>query len=402
MASARVAVPLVMGVAAAAFIADALYGPKAKQNATVTGSIAPLTVVTPTATGAPAASTSQAMPPLSMLSPSDALQTKSLTPGQQAMRDTAIRIGLPSDHNVRFLEGYAASLNFERRIPNWVLEKIVTPPSPPSSGASGGSRTESKFYSDPSVPEMFRASTSDYNDKHGTSRGHLAPAQFHKNSQNEMNETFNLSANIVPQDMTMNACDWYRLESMTKKLAKQYPKGLYVVTGPMFVPTMSPVDPGRRVVSYEVIGEHNVAVPTHLFKAFFGEADDGKKEVAAFVLPNAPIPDESSLVTYQVPLSFVERTTGLQLFAGAAGIDASRAAYQVVDMCRRKKCEGSYGSFSKGNRAVGRIRAASSAAQAQQAFNDAVKAGDGDAAALERELKHKLTELSARKMMTPK
>ena len=383
------------------FAADAYYGPQKSRG----GSSPPFVGQT----GSANAAARSPQPPTSPPSPLG-LSNNSSTPSSASLSSSkhasinalAVHIGLPSNDNVRVMEGYVASVNYERRIPNWVLERIPGGNLNPSGGGTtttAVSRSESKFYSDESVPEMFRATNQDYSDKYGSSRGHLAAAQFHKlGTQNEMNETFNLSTNIVPQDMTLNACDWFRLETMTKKLAKQFPNsGLYVVTGPMFVPMYSATEPGKRVVSYEVIGERNVAVPTHLFKAFLGVGDDGRNEVAAFVLPNGPIADEAPLTTFQVPLSYIERVTGLQLFAGPGGLDSSRP-HLAVDMCKRKKCDGSYGSFSKANRALGRIRAASTVKQAQSAFDEATKNGDADAAACERELKHKIAALKAKSL----
>ena len=208
--------------------------------------------------------------------------------------------GLPGTENVRAMEGYFTSMNYERRIPNWVLERFI----PSVQGEPKGKRGGSKFYSDESVPLAIRPRTEDYSHQRGLSRGHLAPAQFHKHSQTEMNETFNLSANIVPQDMTCNACDWYRVESMTKKLVKEFPLGLWVLTGPMFVPQQS-VDGARRV-SYQVIGERDVAVPSHLFKCLLGGRKTAPPTWHALRCRTHQS-KEMPLSSFQVPPSYVER-----------------------------------------------------------------------------------------------
>jgi DNA/RNA endonuclease G (NUC1) len=292
------------------------------------------------------------------------------------------RYGLPSNGNLRRMEGFVASVNYERRIPNWVMEHLE-----PSPRKGDGSREGSQFFPDSSVPEMFRATNSDYSVP-GLSRGHLAAAQFHKRTQTEMNETFNLSVNIIPQDMTVNGCDWYRLESMTKKLSREF-DGLWVVSGPMFVPKHSLEAPGERIVQYSVIGEHDVAVPTHLFKCLLGVTGQGTKGSACFVLPNAPIVEERPLTQFKVDPSFVERVTGLQLFPALGGLN-SRTTY---DMCSRHKCEGSYGSFSKSYRNVGRIRSAKSAEEATRVFQSIVASGTVDAN-VEKELTIKLQQFA--------
>lgn len=309
--------------------------------------------------------------------------------------DAIAAYGLPSQQNVVRMRGYMSSVNYERRIPNWVMERIEYRPAKKKSSENDKdavSRDGCKFYSDESVPEMFRATTSDYN-RRGLSRGHMAPAQFHKASQEEMCETFNLQTNIVPQDMTMNACDWYRLESMTKKLAKEFEKGLWVLSGPLFVPNYD-VSTGKRVVQYEVVGSHDVAVPTHLFKCLLGVKEDNRKYVSCFVMPNEPIPEERPLINYQVPPSYVERTAGLFVFPKATG-GASWGASPPMDMCRKFTCEGSYAAFSKSFRNVGRLRAAASEAEVKRIYIQLFSDGAVDAA-VEKELKAKLQELGVK------
>ncbi|CUG87734.1 endonuclease G, putative [Bodo saltans] len=309
--------------------------------------------------------------------------------------------GLPSNVNLVRARGYISSLNHERRIPNWVMERI--PHTKPKSkkdadsaaagddngGKAAVSRTESKFYSDETVPEMFRSTNADYN-KRGLSRGHLAPAQFHKNSQEEMNETFNLSANIVPQDMTMNACDWYRLESMTKKLSKEFEKGLWVVSGPLFVPILD-MKSGKNMVSYEVVGTHNVAVPTHMFKCLLGVKEDNKKYLGCFVMPNEPITEEQPLTQYSVPSTYVERVAGIRIFPEASR-GTGWGATAPADLCRNFECKGSYAAFSKSFRQVGRVRAATTEGQVKLVYAQLYQEGSVDAA-VDRELQAKLKEL---------
>mmetsp|Transcript_23109 Transcript_23109/g.26820 ORF Transcript_23109/g.26820 Transcript_23109/m.26820 type:complete len:393 (+) Transcript_23109:26-1204(+) len=326
--------------------------------------------------------------------------------------------GLPSDSNIFVAKGYISSLNLERRIPNWVVERVMyQPPAPKGSkskvgssdddgeGASAAavSRTDCKFFPEKSLPEMFQVQNADYN-RRGLSRGHMAPAQFHKASQEEMNETFNLNANVVPQDMTMNACDWYRLESMTKKLSKEFPKGLWVLSGPLFVPQYEGSS-GKRVVRYEVIGDRDVAVPSHLFKCLLGVADDERKYLSCFAMPNEPIPEERPMIQYQVAPSYISRVTGLRIFpkaceaADAAGgsffSSLGSAMTPPTDMCRKFKCEGSYATFGKSFRNIGRVRAATTEADVKRVYMELFQAGQIDSG-VEKELKAKLSELGVK------
>lgn len=57
---------------------------------------------------------------------------------------------------------------------------------------------------------------------------------------------------------------------------------------------------GKKYVRYEVIGANHVAVPTHFYKVVVGETNDGKLEMEAFVMPNAPIDDNTPLANFQV------------------------------------------------------------------------------------------------------
>ena len=57
-------------------------------------------------------------------------------------------------------------------------------------------------------------------------------------------------------------------------------------------------------MKYEVIGANHVAVPTHFYKIVVGETQDSKFEMEAFVMPNAPIDDNTPLTNFQVPNFF--------------------------------------------------------------------------------------------------
>ena len=52
----------------------------------------------------------------------------------------------------------------------------------------------------------------------------------------------------------------------------------------------------------QVIGQNNVAVPTHFFKVVVGEvaSGGGDLEMEAYVMPNEAIPDSAPLTSFQV------------------------------------------------------------------------------------------------------
>ena len=65
-----------------------------------------------------------------------------------------------------------------------------------------------------------------------------------------------------------NRDKWEHLERYARKLTKLY-RNVYVCTGPLYISHME--EDGKMYVKYQVIGQNNVAVPTHFFKVIVGE-----------------------------------------------------------------------------------------------------------------------------------
>jgi endonuclease G len=98
-----------------------------------------------------------------------------------------------------------------------------------------------------------------------------------------------------------------KLEKHVRDLTKVYAK-VYVTTGPLFMPEEE--KDGKRYVHYQVIGENNVAVPTHYFKVIRGEKEH-VVETEAYIIPNRPIEQDPPLKTFAVSLEKVEKAAGL-------------------------------------------------------------------------------------------
>ena len=75
-------------------------------------------------------------------------------------------------------------------------------------------------------------------------------------------------------------------------------RNVYVCTGPLYLPKVDPSD-GKSYVRFQVIGQNNVAVPTHFFKVIVGEKEDRDLEMESYVLPNEKIPDHVPVHTFQ-------------------------------------------------------------------------------------------------------
>ncbi|KAI1313667.1 hypothetical protein F5Y03DRAFT_104685 [Xylaria venustula] len=204
--------------------------------------------------------------------------------------------------------------SFDRRLrnPHWVIEHIT----PASLAVRGGDRKHSVFLEDEGVPDKFRAKLKDYF-RSGYDRGHQVPAADAKWSQSAMDETFYLT-NMSPQvGEGFNRDYWAHFEDFCRRLTQKYPS-VRIVTGPLYLPKRDPAD-NKWYVKYEVIGNPpNIAVPTHFYKVIFAEEDGsgspgtGKVAIGAFVLPNAPIPNEKPLADFEVPIEAVERASGLE------------------------------------------------------------------------------------------
>lgn len=205
---------------------------------------------------------------------------------------------------------HALISSFDRRLknPHWVVEHIT----PESLAMREGDRKHSAFAEDTDVPEKFRAKLKDYF-RSGYDRGHQVPAADCKWSQTAMDDTFYLT-NMCPQvGEGFNRDYWAHFEDFCRRLTQTYPS-VRIATGPLYLPKRDPAD-NKWYVRYEVIGNPpNVAVPTHFYKVIFAEDGTvgGKVALGAFVLPNAPIPNNKPLADFEVPVEAVERASGLE------------------------------------------------------------------------------------------
>ncbi|KFO38320.1 Nuclease EXOG, mitochondrial [Fukomys damarensis] len=173
-------------------------------------------------------------------------------------------------------------------------------------------RRHCKFKPDPSVPPAFSACNEDYVGS-GWSRGHMAPAGNNKFSSKAMAETFYLS-NIVPQNFDNNSGYWNRIEMYCRELTERF-EDVWIVSGPLTLPQSK--SDGKKTVTYQVIGEDNVAVPSHLYKVILARRSPESIEplaLGAFVVPNEAIGFQPLLTEFQVSLQDLEKLSGLVFF----------------------------------------------------------------------------------------
>ncbi|KAI9599483.1 hypothetical protein BDF19DRAFT_428859 [Syncephalis fuscata] len=238
---------------------------------------------------------------------------------------------------------YVSSFNRQHRNPNWVAEHLTKEKLVNNNGTD---RKHSTFHEDTTVPTGFRARLADYF-RSGFDRGHMAPAADAKFSQAAMDETFILT-NISPQvGQGFNRDYWAYFESFCRDLTKSF-TDVYVVSGPLYLPRQEA--DGKWYIQYQVIGNPpNVAVPTHFYKVILARKQPGDKQLAlgAFVLPNAPIPDNAPLERFEVPIEVVERAAGLEFFQQ---MDRSK----VKRLCTETKCQVTIRKFDEATKQGGR------------------------------------------------
>jgi endonuclease G len=162
-----------------------------------------------------------------------------------------------------------------------------------------------QFKEDPLIPTIFCSNLEDFL-KSGFDRGHLAPCANHKNSPEEMQDTFFLS-NISPQNPQFNRGYWSKLEKHVRDLIMYY-QSVEVFTGSLYLSEED--SDGKKWVKYQVIGENNVAVPTHFFKVLFVQSST-KVEPIAYIVPNEPIDSNTPLEQFETTVRKVEKCAGI-------------------------------------------------------------------------------------------
>ncbi|KAI9339099.1 hypothetical protein BDR26DRAFT_935045 [Obelidium mucronatum] len=225
--------------------------------------------------------------------------------------------GPRADHLTRL--AYTGAFDRRTRNAHWVAEKLtrekidkllLLPESGSEDEAQVPDRKHSSFKEDPAIPSDFRVKPGDYTHS-GYDRGHLVPAADVIESQKAIDETFYMT-NMSPQAPAFNRGVWASFERYVRGLVKSFDE-VYVVTGPMYLPKLDESD-GKYYVKYEVIGrDKTIAVPTHFYKVILG-VKNGKHYMGSFVLANEGVSQDTSLDSFLLPVSAIEKSTGLEFF----------------------------------------------------------------------------------------
>jgi endonuclease G len=304
MSKTTIALIAAVSAATGAAVTATMYNTRSEKKAPTSPASVPTTISTPTQANLPSR-TASAPPSVPQPRPLSNTLQPTLAPVDPS---GLFQYGFPGPVNdLATRDSLISSYDRRTKNPHWVAEHIT----PASLRTHGGDRKNSQFQEDTAIPEKFRGKLKDYF-RSGYDRGHQVPAADAKWSQSAMDDTFYLS-NMCPQvGEGFNRDYWAHFEDFCRRLTTRYPS-VRIVTGPLYLPKREP--DGKWRISYEVIGNPpNIAVPTHFYKVIFAEDGTAAGPVAlgAFVLPNAPIPNEKPLSDFEVPVEAVERASGLE------------------------------------------------------------------------------------------
>ena len=228
---------------------------------------------------------------------------------QQRLQKRAgiMKYGYPTLDNIIQYEDHVLAYSNIHKAPLWVCEHLASYNVDKKDETV--TRVQSKFRPDESVYPVFRSQNKDYLNS-GYDRGHLAAAANHKQSQTAMNDTFFLS-NICPQTgKGLNRSKWNNLEKRGRTLARKH-SSVHVLTGPLYLPT---VIGNEKFVKYKLIGDNNVAVPTHFYKAIVAQSSKGGYHLECYVMPNEEIRDDVPISSFLVPKYAIEKGAGYFVF----------------------------------------------------------------------------------------
>jgi endonuclease G len=162
--------------------------------------------------------------------------------------------------------------------------------------ADADEKRTNRFFPDARLRSAERATLDDYKGS-GFDRGHLAPAGDMPTAK-AMAQSFSL-ANMVPQAPEHNRGVWAKtVEAATRKYVSRATGDVYVITGPVYVPS---------IAESLSIGRGEVRVPKFLFKLVY---DEQKGKAWAYWQENSDETKASPPISYR---DLVERT-GISFF----------------------------------------------------------------------------------------
>lgn len=228
---------------------------------------------------------------------------------------------IPADRTLIIREGYTLAHNDVDLIADWVSFNLTKDFVNGTEARPG----TSAFKPDPVLIRGRRAELDDYKGFKGTyDRGHQAAnADSKGRGKRVIRESFLLS-NMTPQSSNLNQVRWRLFEKRVQDIAKARGE-VFVVTGPLFVD-----QDGDGTVEYFVIGDNEVAVPTHYFKIVLAKDKTSKEwESMTVIVPNEPTKNKFDIFLRSI--DEVERLSALDFFPDMPKEDQKELEKAVAD-----------------------------------------------------------------------
>jgi endonuclease G len=207
-------------------------------------------------------------------------------------------VGLQPTTRALCYEAFAVLHSGESKTPVYVAERLNR-----ASIAQAHEKRSNVFFADARLRTAERAQLDDYAAS-GYDRGHMAPAGD-MTTPTAMEQSFSL-ANMVPQAPEFNRGTWAKsVELATRKYAARADGDVYVITGPVFAPS---------IAESPSIGAGRVHVPAYLYKLVY---DQSSNRAWAYWQENADATRGSK------PISYAELVlrTGVVFLPGVSPLD---------------------------------------------------------------------------------
>ncbi len=198
-------------------------------------------------------------------------------------------------------DAFAILHSGESKTPVYVAQRLNR-----ASIADTGEKRTNRFFPDARLRSAERATLDDYKSS-GFDRGHMAPAGDMPTAQ-AMAQSFSL-ANMVPQAPEHNRGVWAKtVESATRQYASRATGDVYVITGPVYVPS---------IADSPSIGRGQVRVPKYFFKLVY---DEQKGKAWAYWQENSDTAKASPPISY----GELVRRTGISFLPNVNEIETQR------------------------------------------------------------------------------
>lgn len=186
--------------------------------------------------------------------------------------------------------------NTKTRCPDWVKWKITVDK---ITQKNKFSRDNFPFTADTCIPNMYRITTSEYNNS-GYDRGHICPAADNTFSKQAMKDCM-LMTNICPQTPELNRGSWKILEDKCRDWAIKYDV-IYIVAGPIFEDSIKCIGKNKKI-----------QVPDKFFKVIMTKKL-GQERALGFIFKNDKNQNDKNIFSRAVSVDSVEKLTGFDFF----------------------------------------------------------------------------------------